>query len=221
MAGFWNDAFNVVKRVGVNTAAEVNAPSDRKGWTINDYRRYNRRLNRKLVRVEVKLQRHNKAKDRWKAKEKELKDKLAACQSQLQFAQTMAASKGVTPQQIQQAAAPKPRDGRSRPRRPGARPRPRPNRSQRVRYEQDDYGYHTSAHTNRAEIDEYMAVETVGGMRAGVMPLNNGLYVIGAIPEYALSQNHPTTVSGAMEREAVRALQAPASTEFGHWSEDL
>lgn len=205
--GLWTKGIgNFLRKIGDELKA---GGGPRGSWTRSDYERERKRLRRALAASKKKIQ--------------GLARKLQATEGEV-----------VTLQQQLRLA------------RSAAAPRPRPMPRARVRDEYDD-GYddgYDDEHddyfgrkpgrpkhkrplarrrgwtTSQAPGSPRLRFQTAPGFRIGVIGLGNGMWLVAEISEAVLADATPEQVSGAMEGQAVAAIQGGRGA-FGHWTAAL
>lgn len=226
--GFWQNAGRAVGNIFRQTAAHVNNTGPRRGWDVNQYERFVRELQRRLRRIDVNVQKLQREKRSLERDKRTLEQRLTNTQAELQRAQTLAAQRGVAPTPTARPARPAPpsRRYRARPvRRPVRRPPPRP-----VEYDDEELPSESGDWSalepggagafqqfgERTAVSDFLVLETLEGTQAAVMPVAEGLYLVGEMPQNVVPHVTSAQVSDAMGSALHESLRGVAGFA-GHW----
>jgi len=234
MGGWLQDLGRGAQSIFRHSAATVGNTGPRRGWDVSQYERFVRELERRLQNIDRNVTRLQRAKADYEracgtakaAIQAELtstKAELASTKTELLRAQTLAASRGVAPTPVptptRTVRAPvrrPPRRPRVQPRRPAYQPTYEPEPEAQASLWSQGAPEAPPQFGDRTALSGQLLVETFGGTRAAVMPLVEGLYLVGEMPENVVRAVGSSQVADAMGREALDALSGGPSFA-GNW----
>ena len=240
VGGWLQDLGRGAQNVFRHASASAGATGPRRTWDVGQYERFVRELERRLRNIDKNVKKLQKAKRDYKracgrdkaAIQAELtttKAELASTKTELQRAQTLAASRGVPPSA---STRPRPVPPSQRRRIPSNRRSFPAQRRRAPVYDEPEEAEEapTSADWSQVEpggseafsqfgertaISGDLLVETSDGMRAAVMPLSEGLYIVGEMPENVVQTVTSAEVRDAITSEALDALAGRDSFSGG------